>query len=208
MQARVNYLYDVVAPRKGSVDRNHDWNEYDLIEIVAPRKGSVDRNNARIGLMRLSNSRSPQGERGSKWRDDVETLVQVLSLPARGAWIEITWNIVVYTTVVCRSPQGERGSKSITSDIDTKTNASLPARGAWIEIAISTMHTRIANGRSPQGERGSKPANPTHQQPSPRVAPRKGSVDRNPSKRSAATYSSRSLPARGAWIEIYNPILW
>ena len=58
-------------------------------------------------------SRSPHGERGLKldiWQGLGATL---LSLPARGAWIEI----------LCK-----RNSK--------KPSVSLPARGAWIEISI------------------------------------------------------------------------
>ena len=57
--------------------------------------------------------RSPQGERGLKLDHAQNLLIGVGSLPARGAWIEIS---VVYTPI--REP------------------SSLPARGAWIEIVM------------------------------------------------------------------------
>ena len=56
-------------------------------------------------------SRSPHGERGLKSSEEKEAIVQRLSLPSRGAWIEMPCS----STVFC----GIR---------------SLPSRGAWIEI--------------------------------------------------------------------------
>ena len=55
--------------------------------------------------------RSPQGERGLKYKSDVEEMVA-----AR------------------RSPQGERGLKYRCSVVEVISAESLPARGAWIEI--------------------------------------------------------------------------
>ena len=59
----------------------------------------------------------------------------VLSLPMRGAWIEIT------------------GLYWLTS-----VNRSLPMRGAWIEIQYAKPQHNYAQRRSPCGERGLKSA--------------------------------------------------
>ena len=56
--------------------------------------------------------RSPQGECGLKWDELGRQRLALVSLPARGVWIEITKNISVTTC----------------------TGVSLPARGVWIEI--------------------------------------------------------------------------
>ena len=55
--------------------------------------------------------RSPHGERGLKYSGAEENERVEMSLPSRGAWIEIP---------VSRQPGGRR--------------LSLPSRGAWIEI--------------------------------------------------------------------------
>ena len=56
-----------------------------------------------------------------------------MSLPARGAWIEMEMP-------VCRAA----------------VSASLPARGAWIEISVLMCSASLSSGRSPHGERGLK----------------------------------------------------
>ena len=78
-----------VAPLAGSVDRNNDVVNDFKTYVVAPLAGSVDRNSLRAN--------------GAG--------VAFLSLPSRGAWIEI----------YCDRHSGNR-------------NESLPSRGAWIEI--------------------------------------------------------------------------
>ena len=57
-----------------------------------------------------------------------------MSLPVRGAWIEMCY---------------ERGT--ITPEI-----TSLPVRGAWIEITDARDVRTLMDGRSPCGERGLK----------------------------------------------------
>ena len=59
--------------------------------------------------------RSPHGERGLKWDEKVISVKIQVSLPSRGAWIEM-----VLATVL-----------AVILDL------SLPSRGAWIEIDIS-----------------------------------------------------------------------
>ena len=54
-----------------------------------------------------------------------------LSLPSRGAWIEIGVSMLVVSV-----------------------NVSLPSRGAWIEILLYAVAKPSAPGRSPRGERG------------------------------------------------------
>ena len=56
-----------------------------------------------------------------------------LSLPVRGAWIEICEEVP-----------------------DSRILASLPVRGAWIEISILQSNTFAGLSRSPCGERGLK----------------------------------------------------
>ena len=57
-----------------------------------------------------------------------------MSLPLRGAWIEIPALTVFRFMMRCRSPCGERGLKSLSSLADWAHIPSLPLRGAWIEI--------------------------------------------------------------------------
>ena len=64
-----------------------------------------------INLSTYAESRSPCGERGLKLTCTKKYTVSALSLPMRGAWIEI-------------SPYSPQAKKRM----------SLPMRGAWIEI--------------------------------------------------------------------------
>ena len=57
-----------------------------------------------------------------------------MSLPMRGAWIEITFTPTKGEAIYSRSPCGERGLKSHFCWDDVVKNMSLPMRGAWIEI--------------------------------------------------------------------------
>ena len=57
-----------------------------------------------------------------------------LSLPVRGAWIEIVNILALCANNVCRSPCGERGLKYVYPLIRLGRMLSLPVRGAWIEI--------------------------------------------------------------------------
>ena len=77
----------------------------------------------------------------------------VLSLPMRGAWIEITKDLV----------------KPCFAE-------SLPMRGAWIEMCLALRLSYYWQRRSPCGERGLKFVDPTVPV-SRTVAPHAGSVD-------------------------------
>ena len=77
----------------------------------------------------------------------------VVSLPARGVWIEMPAPQVHWTT----------------------TPSSLPARGVWIEIKHKETEHEPAS-HSPQGECGLKYVHACQRHTIP-VTPRKGSVD-------------------------------
>jgi len=89
--------------------------------------------------------RSPRGERGLKCLMCQPLPGIALSLPPRGAWIEI----VSYEALIT-------------------DHMSLPPRGAWIEIQGGSTLNRAAGRRSPRGERGLK-------SDTPRAAARAGS---------------------------------
>jgi predicted RNA-binding protein YlxR (DUF448 family) len=121
--------------------------------------------------------RSPQGERGLKLTVSMfaDWLIDA-SLPARGAWIEITARVTEDNE---KKSLPARGAWIEMTAIRMRRSrrSSLPARGAWIEILYPTV-TRAAQGRrSPQGERGLKSGCQAPLQRFRRVAPRKGSVD-------------------------------
>ena len=126
--------------------------------------------------VRRASGRSPSGERGLKlflrcaaqidelslpirgaWIEIIRTMgfvVNRVSLPIRGAWIEITSQANAYASGASRSPSGERGLKYLLPRYDDGGNQSLPIRGAWIEIAGSRRYCSVS-----------------------RVAPHPGSVD-------------------------------
>ena len=58
----------------------------------------------------------------------------VVSLPTRGAWIEIRRLRRCWGDLPGRSPHGERGLKSEAKRTFLAVQESLPTRGAWIEI--------------------------------------------------------------------------
>ena len=59
-----------------------------------------------------------------------------MSLPSRGAWIEIHF-LLPPEDFERRSPRGERGLKSTAEDEAENCKKSLPSRGAWIEIGVA-----------------------------------------------------------------------
>jgi len=58
----------------------------------------------------------------------------VVSLPSRGAWIEIQKPKTLSKGFERRSPHGERGLKFVVYIHGAFVFESLPSRGAWIEI--------------------------------------------------------------------------
>ena len=168
-----------VAPLAGSVDRNGGGGEHPRSPgPVAPLAGSVDRNYAYNGFVILT----------------------VVSLPSRGAWIEINWNA---------NP--------------CDFYPSLPSRGAWIEIRASdrlfprprvaplagsvdrnfAVCAPAARGRvAPLAGSVDRNPQPVYIDTEGGVAPLAGSVDRNGRRALEPSRLPGSLPSRGAWIEI------
>ena len=79
-----------------------------------------------------------------------------LSLPVRGAWIEMLHSSRARQRAVSRSPCGERGLKFLLFICAAVRAASLPVRGAWIEILFPFIGFPKTVRRSPCGERGLK----------------------------------------------------
>ena len=79
-----------------------------------------------------------------------------MSLPAWGAWIEISTENVKGGGAVRRSPHGERGLKCSALNATVGSAWSLPAWGAWIEMEKPLQRLPKRNSRSPHGERGLK----------------------------------------------------
>ena len=101
-----------------------------------------------------------------------------MSLPVRGAWIEISSPITSFWQYSSRSPCGERGLKYELKEKLCEELQSLPVRGAWIEMSV-WLH--------PQSQRSSLPV---------RGAWIEISLRRH------RRLLMMSLPVRGAWIEI------
>ena len=130
------------------------------------------------------------------------TIAAGLSLPVRGAWIEIFRMATKSTLEAGRSPCGERGLKcgvrgGVAADVrrspcgerglksESRLPAnwacpSLPVRGAWIEMSQSTMHRIMSMS-----------------------LPVRGAWIEITHRHSSQT-AYRSLPVRGAWIEIWR----
>ena len=66
-------------------------------------------------------------------------MITVVSLPSRGAWIEIATVPNHVTIAPSRSPRGERGLKLYLYYITLSPIWSLPSRGAWIEIIMQQL---------------------------------------------------------------------
>ena len=86
--------------------------------------------------------RSPCGERGLKYGRVAGDEHGVLSLPVRGAWIEISQAIRRRLQASRRSPCGERGLKWHLMVEEAESLLSLPVRGAWIEINQEGLRAR------------------------------------------------------------------
>ena len=99
----------------------------------------------------VKNGRSPHGERGLKSVQVDARNAQVLSLPPRGAWIEILSRLSVRRDVIGRSPHGERGLKLCLTLYQKLMVMSLPPRGAWIEIAAAVFGTAGGASLPPRG---------------------------------------------------------
>ena len=66
---------------------------------------------------------------------DEQQRLSIMSLPVRGAWVEMEEVLKIATDLNRRSPCGERGLKFGTPRDNLRIVASLPVRGAWVEMA-------------------------------------------------------------------------
>ena len=127
-----------------------------------------------------------------------------MSLPSRGAWIEIASVTWMTSLALCRSPHGERGLKFIAMVMlhDGVSRSPHGERGLkWCRPAPKREHQR----RSPHGERGLKLLS---------LSASDGGLGRSPHGERGLKSEplkeqvqpvARSLPSRGAWIEIAPP---
>ena len=103
--------------------------------------------------------------------------IDLESLPARGAWIEITVYGWVDTADMSLPARGAWIEMSIAWLDAHVVEGSLPARGAWIEIMEYREKPPRWPCRSPHGERGLKCCGIAEYNGDGGVAPRTGSVD-------------------------------
>ena len=93
-------------------------------------------------ILRRLLCRSPCGERGLKYLLTEYNTVTGLSLPVRGAWVEMQMLSRTIFSSRRRSPCGERGLKYQSAYKESVYYKSLPVRGAWVEMRM----TKKANG--------------------------------------------------------------
>ena len=187
------------------MDRNISSSAKTIVDTVAPLAGSVDRN-WKIWTVLLRSTLSLPS-RGAWIEIQLFHAVAVVgkSLPSRGAWIEIQlyrdWQPPGLVAPLAGSV--DRNFSAATS---THQNcASLPSRGAWIEIGPG----RCGGPADPVAPlAGSVDRNDLQVEHIPviPVAPLAGSVDRNLHFSRPDKGPLRSLPSRGAWIEIPSTV--
>ena len=122
-------------------------------------------------------SRSPCGERGLKYNIASYKKRDAVSLPVRGAWIEIDSLQPPLHSLSRRSPCGERGLKSYVHMLSPTHPMSLPVRGAWIEISVTVMLVTLTLRSLPVRGAWIEIQKWMENPPNIGVAPRAGSVD-------------------------------
>ena len=120
------------------------------------RRAWIEISTSSCGPDRGSSGRSPYGERGLKYPNDVPPARMWKSLSLRRAWIEILRTLARPPTPPSRSPYGERGLKFNISLSFLVERWSLSLRRAWIDILPRRRSRWRPPGRSPYGERGLK----------------------------------------------------
>ncbi len=100
-----------------------------------------------------------------------------LSLPVRGAWIEIKVLAIWLSSILSLPVRGAWIEIRLDRARRRAVWASLPVRGAWIEIDLRRVVSENTSSRSPCGERGLKYEQNLDWAYKSIVAPRAGSVD-------------------------------
>ena len=148
--------------------------------------------------------RSPCGERGLKFVA-IDTLTNVaMSLPVRGAWVEIHVDGRTSPGAAGRSPCGERGLKLNLTPEEIKQLSRSPCGERGLKCKCTRFFVLPLFRRSPCGERGlkCKPAG----KPPPPFCCRSPCGERGLKclERPACPPAHWSLPVRGAWVEILS----
>ena len=126
--------------------------------------------------------------------------IQCVSLPVRGAWVEIKASIS-HVRLVESLPVRGAWVEITTSEYFFPPTTSLPVRGAWVEMELVSIPRRPSVCRSPCGERGLKfRAGLVHEQLGLSLPVRGAWVEMGLS--CAGSGFALSLPVRGAWVEI------
>ena len=130
-------------------------------------------------------------------------IMACMSLPSRGAWIEICALLSIFFQCLAVAPLA--GSV----DRNNEGNAplliaprSLPSRGAWIEIQYFFPMPGLLLMSLPSRGAWIEIYLASLYLFTQLVAPLAGSVDRNAFNGLHTLYNGQSLPSRGAWIEI------
>ena len=127
-----------------------------------------------------------------------------VSLPSRGAWIEIFLSAVWSVSLASLPSRGAWIEMPRALQLHLRTTQSLPSRGAWIEIGTPGALGGWSRSRSPHGERGLKFDTSEQLRPVRLSLPSRGAwIEISSSLPSLSV--SWSLPSRGAWIEIQRP---
>ena len=125
------------------------------------------------------------------------------SLPVRGAWIEIRSSCKSGVSLSRRSPCGERGLKSHSRNCDAYFPGRSPCGERGLKSVLSLVSALVLARRSPCGERGLKsPCRLCLLLPVFPSLPVRGAWIEIGRLMSSAASSAWSLPVRGAWIEI------
>ena len=122
-------------PARGAWIEIYFWRTRILFRLRRSLRGERGLKSLVFPLAPLRNHRrSLRGERGLKLENLINHNLSIVSLPARGAWIEIYFWRTRILFRLRRSLRGERGLKYHGKFFDNIILKSLPARGAWIEI--------------------------------------------------------------------------
>ena len=125
-----------------------------------------------------------------------------MSLPVRGAWIEICLSMMCATFPHGRSPCGERGLKYHAEREGVAGLASLPVRGAWIEIRVEGGILMEHPSLPVRGAWIEIPRDGRNEESACRSLPVRGAWIEISRMTMARPRRCPSLPVRGAWIEI------
>ena len=145
--------------------------------------------------------RSPCGERGLKLLHRRRSRDGAPSLPVRGAWIEISLDMMLAPLLLSLPVRGAWIEMQLIT-AKFRHLLSLPVRGAWIEISACPRGRYPRLCRSPCGERGLKYNHYLFLS---------GALCRSPCGERGLKYMGvmrvkpkpcPSLPVRGAWIEM------